>query len=413
MTHEYPKLRFGLEAFPVEHEGQRLVLVRDRLGYSEESLLISPAVAGLLTQMDGRSSLRDLQAYYTRMTGELLFSEDLNEILGRLDELLFLENDRFIDHVSRTVGRFQQDPIRHMQHAGKSYPTEPDELRKTLEGFFSPERGGPGIPQPGSNNSRVVGLVAPHIDLQAGGPTFAHAYKAAMEALPPDTWVVLGTGHEPVDNYFALTQKEFETPLGLVSCDHAFCEDLLARAPRDLKAGEYNHHREHSVEFQAVFLAFTQPKARIVPLLCSFGQEDWDIDRAYIDQVAEAIRDTARNRNYSVGFLASVDLAHIGPRYGDHFRPHPGTVTQHLQADVDLLHILEKCDAEVFIQRINREQNRRRVCGMAPLYLLARILGGTAEGRILDHRHASVDTENSFVTFASMAFYSPVHSNPG
>jgi hypothetical protein len=54
---------------------------------------------------------------------------------------------------------------------------------------------------------------------------------------------------------------------------------------------------------------------------------------------------------------------------------------------------------------ISREHNRRRVCGMAPLYMLAKILEGRAGGKILQHRHATVDQHDSFVTFASMAFY--------
>jgi hypothetical protein len=54
---------------------------------------------------------------------------------------------------------------------------------------------------------------------------------------------------------------------------------------------------------------------------------------------------------------------------------------------------------------IEREENRRKVCGIAPLYMLAKILEGLATGRILHHTHATVDTRSSFVTFASMAFF--------
>lgn len=402
---DYPKLRYGLEALPIQHEGKQLILLRDRLGYSADSLLFSPVFVKLLAQMDGKNSLRDLQAYYMRLTGEILFTENLEQILAKMDEHLFLENERFIQYVAQQIAHFQRDPIRHMQHAGKSYPEEPEALRRLLDGFFAPENGGPGKPQPQSDGRHLLALVAPHIDLKAGGATFAYAYKASREAVSPETWVVLGTGHEPIDHYFALTQKDFETPLGAVPFDREFCKTLLERSPRDLLAGEYNHHREHTIEFQAVFLAHLHPRAQIVPLLCSFSQEDWESDGAYIDQIAALLRETAQSNPRSVGFIASVDLAHIGPRYGDNFRPHAGTLSQHVTADQDLLKCLEKCDSQNFIRTLCKERNQRRICGMAPLYIMAKILEGQAQGEILHHAHAVVDAQDSFVTFASMAFY--------
>jgi hypothetical protein len=290
-----------------------------------------------------------------------------------------------------------------MQHGGNSYPLDPPLLRSKLDSFFA---GLPGSGREGrANGKRLVGLMAPHIDLNAGGVCFAHAYQTALANESPTTWVVLGTGHEPVENYFALTLKDFETPLGLVRCDQDYCRKLLQRSSRDLLAGEYNHRKEHTIEFQAVFLSHTQPSSCIVPLLCSFSLEDWEADRSYIDEVADLLRDLARKEDSAVGFIASVDLAHIGPRYGDVSRPHAGTVQEHLEADIELLGSIGKCDGQKFMQMIGRGRNRRRICGMAPLYVLARILEGSAEGELLEHTHATVDNQNSFVTFASMAFY--------
>lgn len=403
---EYPKLRYGLEAFPVEHEGQRMVLFRDRIGFCQAPLLVSPLMAELLMQMNGQNSLRELQAHYTRRTGELLFSEKLEEILRTLDDHLFLENENFLKRAGEEVDLFLQDPTRRMQFAGKSYPADAEILSQQLRGFFGPDCGGPGVARTGADNRRLVGLIAPHIDIQAGGPCFAHAYKILQEAVRPDTWIVLGTGHEPLDNHFALTLKDFETPLGVVRHDRELCEELVRRAPRDLRASEYNHHREHTIEFQAVFLAFCQPQASIVPLLCSFSLEDWELDNGYLNEVAAILADLTDSGQRHVGFIASVDLAHIGPRYGDNFQPSEGTVRQHTAADLDLLKCMENCDSRKFIDTLRREQNRRRICGLGPLYILAKILEAKARGELLQHDHAIVDQQGSFVTFASMAFYS-------
>lgn len=405
MDREHPRLRYGLEATPVEREGQRLFLLSDRLGYQEEALVLSPAVLRLVAEMNGENTLRDLQALFMKMTGGLIHTEELQRIVGMLDEQLYLENARFRSFLDAEIRRFQDDPVRHMRHAGKSYPEDPTALREELGKLFDGEStpmSGPGLQ---STGMPLLGLMAPHIDIRAGAKSFARAYKVCMDAISPDIWVILGTGHEPLENYFGLLDKDFETPLGIVRCDHESCDFLSRNASRDLYAGSYNHRMEHSIEFQAVFLALVQPSARIVPLLCSFSEDDWERERAYIDEIAGLLKELVEVRGGAVGFLASVDLAHIGPRYGDSFIPNGDTVAAQLSADRDLMTTLEECCAVDFILKIAREQNRRRICGVAPIYTMTKALEGRAHGKILDHSFAPADNRNSFVTFASMAFY--------
>lgn len=403
---EYPKLRNGLEALPIEHAGQKMILLRDRIGYAAEHLVLSPQVIPLLASMNGGNSFRDLQAEFMRQTGQLLYTETLDQLVRTLDESLFLDNERFRSFAAAQVAAFLENPVRQMYHAGRSYPRDPEKLRDQLTSFFRPENGGPGFPDGSKPRAKkMLGLVAPHIDLQAGGACFAHAYGAAAESLRPDTWIVLGTGHDPVENCFALTGKSFETPLGVIDCDREICAELFRAAQRDIRASEYNHRIEHTIEFQAVFLAFTQSRARIVPVLCSFAEESWESCREYADDFARAIGELVLDGKRSVGILASVDLAHVGPRYGDPFLPGQATVREHLASDRSLLNALEGCRAAEFIDRINRDGNSRKICGAAPLYVLSKALEGRAEGTTLCHAHAVVDERNSFVTFASMAFH--------
>lgn len=403
---ENPKLRNGLEALPIEHSGKDMVLLRDRIGYAKEQLVFSPSAVPILARMNGGNSLRDIQAEFMRETGQLIYIEELNNLVQTLDDHLFLDNDKFRKYAAGEIAAFLDSPVRKMHHAGQSYPSNPEKLRTLLDSFFRTENGGPGMPSPAnSKKKKIVGLVAPHIDLNAGGTSFAHAYKTAAESESPATWIILGTGHDIVDNCFALTVKDFETPLGNVPCDPEVCSELLRFADFDLRASEYNHRTEHTIEFQAVFLAFMKQRVRIVPILCSFGHEEWDSCKNLVDSFARKLREITFDENHSVGILASVDLAHVGPRYGDRFKPHQGTVEHNMSSDAALLRILEDCRAEDFIDRINRDANSRKICGVAPLYVLAKALEGRAEGVTLSHSHAVVDENGSFVTFASMAFY--------
>lgn len=413
MTKEpHPKLRDGLEAHQVEHSGEKMFLLRDRIGFAPDSLIFSPAAIPILANMNGSNSLRDLQADFMRQTGQLIHMEELQDLVKTLDEHLFLDSDRFRSLAARQISEFVDSPVRKMRHAGSSYPAEAGQLREKLRSFFSPENDGPGFPRASDGQTRkMVGLVAPHIDLNAGGACFAHAYKAAAEALVPDTWIVLGTGHDIVENCFALTVKDFETPLGTVACDRDICDELLRRTPFNLRASEYNHRTEHTIEFQAVFLSFLQPEARIVPILCSFGAEDWQANGNRINEFARLLAELVFGHKRSVGIIASVDFAHVGPRYGDSFRPHAGMIEENLSLDGSLLKLLELCRADDFLGTIHRDSNSRKICGVAPLFTLAKTFEGRASGSTLRQSHAVVDEQGSFVTFASMAFYAGMDRN--
>ena len=409
MDTEQPKLRNHLMATPVRHGGAVHVVLQDQEGLTRETVILSADAYFLVTLMNGSNTLVDIQAAYMRQFGEILFREKLEELIGKLDAHLFLENDRSRAQREQIVTEFRSRPRRPAFLAGSGYDADPDKLRAQLLGFFSPELGGPGDAELHRSGKRLLGLVAPHIDLRAGGPCFAHAYKALLEAAPVGTCVILGTGHGPLSRYFALTRKDFETPLGPVAVDTLFVDELCRRARFDLFVDELAHRREHTIEFQALFLRLLLPEVRIVPILCSFGVEEMEQGVETIGVMVQALKETIEAHPRPVCLLASVDLAHIGPRYGDSFQPHPGTVRETARADEQLLEALGAGDPEAFAGILIRERNCRRVCGLPPLYTMLRVLEGRAQGELLHYTSAEVDPHHSFVSFASMALYERGH----
>src|SRR5258708_36239068 len=69
---------------------------------------------------------------------------------------------------------------------------------------------------------------------------------------------------------FTATRKDYMTPLGAVETDHDLVGRLAARYTQgDLFAEELLHRNEHSIEFQALFLAWALGTEgyKIVPIL--------------------------------------------------------------------------------------------------------------------------------------------------
>jgi AmmeMemoRadiSam system protein B len=405
MSEELPKLRNRLEAIPIRRGREVYIALRDIEGLNPETLILSPQAYFLVTLMDGSNSVVDIQAAFMRRFGDILYRENLDGLLQKLDTHFFLENEKSRGRMRQLITEFHNQPTRPAYHAGLSYENNGDDLRVQLKSFFAPENGGPGDPSPIEPRRTIAGLIAPHIDLRAGGPCFAHAYKALVEANAFHTCIVLGTGHEPLPHYFALCRKDFETPLGSVVVDKEFIGEFSSRCGLDLFADEFAHRREHTIEFQALFLRLLLPEVRIVPILCSFGVEELEQRTDEIQHAVQALKETIDNYSYPVCLLSSVDLAHIGPRYGDSFRPHGGTVRENNEADHRLLEIVSNADVETFATTLIRERNRRRICGLPPLYTMLKTLERTVKGELLSYDYTTVDNEGSFVTFASMVFY--------
>jgi AmmeMemoRadiSam system protein B len=285
-------------------------------------------------------------------------------------------------------------------------------LKEEVNEFFA-RNDGPGLPEFFSGTERPKGLVAPHIDVRAGAGCFAQAYHALATGQPSDIYVILGTGHAGVERMFTATNLDFQTPLGTAHIDHEFVDALSDELGRDAAAEEILHANEHVIEFQLIFLQYLMSNRHsftIVPILCSFPHEILDQDRTQqpdrtaFDQFCHAVRQVCRRTSKSVCFIASADLAHIGPRYGDNFVPHQGTISDVLQKDMESLGYLQRIDVQGFIRSVVRENDSRRICGFPPITTMFHCMDAK-QGQLLSLDFAQVDDRNSFVSFTSMIFY--------
>ncbi len=61
MNETPPLARRDLEFFPVQHEGQQFVLIRDSLGLVPEGKAVGLHLYRIMTLLDGNTTVRDLQ----------------------------------------------------------------------------------------------------------------------------------------------------------------------------------------------------------------------------------------------------------------------------------------------------------------------------------------------------------------
>jgi hypothetical protein len=404
-----PRLR-ALEAFPVEHEGQRCVALRDPAGFTDQIAVLPAGLLDLVSLFDGEHSVEEIQGILGRRHGQAPTAKQIAAVVERFDAAGFLDSDRFRERRRAIEDAFRLSPVRPAAHAGGAYAGDARALKAQIDGFFA-HSDGPG--QRGSADAGSAGairaLIAPHVDYHRGGSTYAWAYREVLERSDADLYVVLGTCHAGMPDPFAVTLKPYDTPLGPVPVDREFYDALSRRAGQDLLASEPAHRAEHSIEFQAVMLQHIVGRRRpfaILPVLASYLHEsllsggDPEADPR-LPRFVDALRETMAASSRRVCLVAGVDLAHVGPRFGD---PKRNTATSLARVERDDRAMLESVvgvDARGFYAGVAADHDARRICGLSPIYTLLRLLP-EARGRLL--RYTQWPDPQGAVTFCAVTF---------
>ena len=97
-------------------------------------------------------------------------------------------------------------------------------------------------------------------------------------------------------------------------------------------------------------------------------------------------------------------MAHVGQKFGDPEAVNDRTLSWIEDRDKLTLSFIEKIDPEGFYRSIEEEKDKRKICGLSPIYSLLSIIDAK-EGKVLDYDKALEPHTGSVVTFASAAFY--------
>jgi len=405
MSSPLPAIR-PLEVHAIEQEGEVRYHLSDPAGYSDHEAWLTPQALFLAAQLDGSHTAAEVAAALRARFGAAVSEAEVEEAVAQLDEVLFLESDRFRAHQQAVDTAFLAAPLRPPAHTA-AYEPDPARLPAFLDRLFT-AGGGPGAPPAPPHGAPLAGIVAPHIDIHRGGPVYAHAYRALAEAPPPETAVVLGTCHAGLAHPFACLDKGYDTPLGGVEVDSELAAAVRTACPWAF-AEATAHRREHSIEFQALFLRHLFGDAvRILPILVDGlhaclasggGPADEPRIATLLDAVAEGVARLGRR----VTYIAAVDLSHVGTHFGDTEPLDAGRLAAVEESDRTLIDTLGDGGGDDFYAAWAATGDATRVCGAAPLYAFRR-LTGASRGELLAYRQCHTPEEDLMVSCAAMAF---------
>jgi len=403
---QFPVLR-NLQFSPIKEGEEQYIVLWDPSGLSREKLVLPLNYFFIIQHFDGNHSLQQIGALYLKRFGEFLMPGKVEQLVADLEAKLFLEGDRTEGAKAQARHAYREAAVRPAGFAGKSYEADRGQLKKQIDGFFSSKEG-PDF-KPSSNKGRLIkGLVVPTYEPKHAGPIYAWAYKELQESQQPDVLIIIGTAHAGLEGLFAVTDKDFETPLGIVPVDCPIIERLKTLVP-EYFSEDLAHLTEHSIEFQLPFVQTNTGAAApitMVPVLSSFSAmsvSDPSV-RATVDRFLAAMREAVSASGKTACVIAAGELAHLGMRYGDSAPPTDFSFHRSMQYDLEMLKYVEDLKPEEFAGYIQKEKDQRRISGFSPIYCLLRLIEAE-KGQVLRYDRGITDQYNSTVTYASMAFF--------
>jgi len=183
--------------------------------------------------------------------------------------------------------------------AGSFYPSDPAALTAMIDGMLA-NASTPAV------NGPILAVVAPHAGYQYSGPVAAFTY-AALKGHKYSRVVVIAPSHfEGFDFTSVYDGDAYATPLGTVSVDKAFAQQLI-RQNSSIRFSGRGHlptsqGTEHALEVQLPWLQRVLGNFTLVPIV--MGDQSYESSRALGVALAKLIRggDTL--------IVASSDLSH-------------------------------------------------------------------------------------------------------
>lgn len=407
-------------------------MLRDTQGVTSSHAVIPIEMVPIVGRFTGGQTCEEIARLASKELGERIPVDVVVQLATELEEALFVDGAPYRRERARIEREFASSAVREASHAGGAYHGDPVQLAKYIEDDCLGARPSLSAKKKGAKNGsngsskpsgRLVGLVAPHIDPWRGARCYGEAYGALAASLPDDadTFILLGTSHAPMREPFALCRKAFATPLGPMEADFDAIDEIATACDFDPYADQFNHKREHSLEFQAVFLRHMlsqasangaqngarAKRARIIPILAGLGEHQQSgkspSTSKTINRFMDALRGVIDKKRAIV--IAGADLAHVGPRFGD---PRPFDEKERAKLDAtdrDSLARAEKVDAEAFWEHVSNDLDTRRVCGLAPMYSLLRAIDASAQGEVRHYEQTVDPEEGSIVSHAAVGFY--------
>lgn len=418
--HQKPKLR-PIQVMPMQNGEQQVIAVSD-IQRIADPILMMPQVQLVFQHMNGEHTLDEIVG----KVGKGLTREMMEMIVAQLDQAYLLMGPVFDARIAEMREKFDSsetlppsvtamfaDMIVDAKYKKQNGPENgatdeqkqaegPDAMREVFDKWIDEALKNASDP---SLDKLPRAVFAPHIDYGRGWPNYAHVYGRLRVCDRPDRIVILGTNHHGSGTGVVACDKGFESPFGTCAFDSDFCEmfkkhlgneELVAKVFEN----RFDHENEHSVELHIPWVqhVFGQDDSGDYPKVFAVlvhdpshnNGESYDGEGVGMDPFVEALKASLEEAPGRTLVIASADLSHIGPMFGDQMRltDEKPEVAQFrdrvVKHDQQMLAAVQRGATDELITQMAWQQNFSRWCSIGNIVATLRATGG-GEVKILNY----------------------------
>ncbi len=403
-----PKLR-PIRGFPAQTpQGQQLIGLADARQVSDRVVYTSPAAQHLLPLMDGTRTIEDL----VKQVGRGLTPPVLQSLVAQLDEAGLLFGPKFDAMLARMHKDFDDAPVLPPASTAAFFDAlgrqkvegEPEATDDAARAALSMQRferamqewKGAALKDAARSAFETLpkAIVAPHIDYPRGWLNYAAVWGRMPVQDRPSRIVILGTNHFGFSTGVCGCDKGYESPLGVCAVDQDLVATLRRRLGKEnadrLFQHRFDHEREHSIELQVPWIQHTFGPDASGQFPKVFGAlvhdptvnsgESYDGSGLGFDPFVDALRDAIAELPGKTLVVASADLSHCGPSFGDQ-QPLAGETPQAKEArekifqhDREMLDMLVAGKPDELIASMSWQQNPTRWCSIGNMVAAYRVV---------------------------------------
>jgi len=381
-----------IQPVPVRNQqGQTFIALRDPSMLCERTMVVPATHLTIVQQFQGERSIEEIA---THLRAPVQF---VSELAKGMDQVGLLWGPTFEKFEASLKERLETSGAFPVSASGSMGKTA-DECRAKIEQFLA-DTEDPEV------DGEPVALLVPHLDYDRGWPNYAAAYHTLRSVAKPDRVVILGTNHFGVGDGAVLTEYGFDTPMGRCPSDQKIVHALVEQLGKPIIVDQLDHVAEHSIQLQLPWLQYWYPGVPVVAALLPdplMPMIEDDGERI----TGEAFTATLRNVLDEVGgrtlFIASCDLSHVGPQFGE-----PRAVDDQRKVDVerhdrDMMSKFIAGDVEEFLAAMKWSSNPTRWCSVGSMAATLRLVQ-PKQIELLDYRQACDDKGIALVSSAAMA----------
>lgn len=385
-----PHLR-PIQPLPIQKDGKRLVALRDPTMLQPQTMVVPVPAMQLIQQFQGNHTIEELAERFSSPP------EQITELAKGLDKLGLLWGPTFEEMEAARWNELRERGA-FPAHASSSLGDDAEACRAQLEQYFA-DTEDPELEE------APTAIVAPHLDYGRGWPNYAAAYYGLRNMEKPDRVVVLGTNHFGLGDGVVLTELGFETPLGRCAPDADVLAGLNERLGRAGIVDQMDHLPEHSIELQVPWIQHCFGDVPIVAALVPDPIRDMiedDDKRVSLEPFVDALGDTLAAVGGRTFYIASADLSHVGPQFGE---PRPVDDQRSMDVERHDREMMSKYidgDAEEFVAAMKWNKNPTRWCSIGNMTALL-MLTKPEDIELIDYRQARDERGIVMVSSCAMA----------